>query len=164
MDKELRYFLQQGPTTVKELSRLTGKSTSILYKSLKGDNIITTDSPKGKLFSISAPEANSNGAGSVPEALAAENPAPASAVAPVAAKRGRKASFGGKQLYPDASLLGGDDSPATYQNPRRKNSNGYRSLQLIIDRPGITTDDYVAAGGRLNDLRWDVAHGNVRAE
>ena len=75
--------------------------------------------------------------------------------APAGRKRGRNAKHKGQRLF--ATTPDGN-------NPRRKTSAGFKSLQLIIDRPGITTEEFVAAGGRLADLRWDLKHGNVRAE
>jgi hypothetical protein len=50
--------------------------------------------------------------------------------------------------------------PVGTGNPRRAGSHGHRSLQIIIDNPGLTVDDYREKGGRLNDLRWDIEHGN----
>jgi hypothetical protein len=51
--------------------------------------------------------------------------------------------------------------PVGNRNPRRPDSHGFRSLQLIIDNPGIRVDEFREKGGRLNDLRWDLSHGNV---
>lgn len=157
MDNELRFFLQRGPTSVKELARLTGKSTSTLYKALKDPAVQEQEGEKGKLFFI-AQETNEDGAGaakggeSTPGPSGGQNVAPAS---PAAAKagRGRKATAAGQKL-----------TATVEENPRRKNSHGYRSLQIVIDNPGLTTEEYTTKGGRLNDLRWDIAHGNVRAE
>jgi hypothetical protein len=153
MDKELRYFLEQGPTTVKELARLTGKSTSTIYKNLKDvEDLVEGDGPNGKVFSAEAstPE--------TPTDQAAVAPAPSSGV------RGRKATAAGQKLFP-ADFHNARITPEYIgTNPRRKGSHGYRSLQIIIDNPGIITEDYLSKGGRLNDLRWDIAHGNVKAE
>lgn len=202
MDNELRYFLQQGPTSVKELARKTGKSTSTIYKALKDDPDVIKGvaTNQAALFSLrpSAPEEasadprlqfkgnkedaerdalrtklnaaeieeRSKAPESTAEASTPVSPPPAVASSSPTSKRGRKPTAEGKQLYPDASLLGSNDngSTPTYQNPRRNGSAGKRSLQIIIDHPGITTEDYLAKGGRLNDLRWDLAHGSVRAE
>jgi hypothetical protein len=165
MDKELRYFLEQGPTTVKELARLTGKSTSTIYKNLKDvEGLVESDSPNGKRFHLVAASPVDGPLAST-ETSTPETPNDQTAVAPAPSTgvRGRKATAAGQRLFPDASLLGGDE-PQTYQNPRRKDSHGYRSLQIIIDNPGITTEEFIAKGGRLNDLRWDIAHGNVKVE
>jgi hypothetical protein len=172
MDNELRFLLEQGPTSVKELARLTGKSTSTIYKALGSDPDVIKDNTGtgvGTLFSLPPSAAPVNVPPSATPPESSVSPAPEEKVAPAPSKRGRKASFAGKQLYPDASLLGSNDNEAeghtpTYQNPRRKTSAGYRSLQIILDHPGITSEDYVTKGGRLNDLRWDVDHGHVRAE
>jgi hypothetical protein len=169
MDNELRFLLEQGPTSVKELARLTGKSTSTIYKAIKHPDVQEQNNGAGPRLYFVKPETSLQATGNTVEPSAPVSPAPEAKVAPAPSKRGRKASFAGKQLYPDASLLGSNDNEAegstpTYQNPRRKTSAGYRSLQIIIDHPGITSEDYVTRGGRLNDLRWDVDHGHVRAE
>jgi hypothetical protein len=138
MNPELKFFLQQGPTSVKELARLTGKSTSTLYKDLKAVPFMIVEGGKYSLPPeqiVDAPLANET----VP-------PQPT----PATGKVGRKATAAGQTLKAGSS-----------DNPRRAGSHGYRSLQIIIDNPGITTEDYLAKGGRLNDLRWDLAHGNV---
>lgn len=159
MDKELIWCLQQGPTTVKELARLTGKSTSGIYKALK-------DAPGvDKIESLGKEPTQFFIATTVEEPAVVNTPKANEPVSvSVSDKRGRKATGTGKKLFPSEMLLGGNDSPLTYQNPRRNGSHGYRSLQIIIDSPGITTGDYLVKGGRLNDLRWDIAHGNVKME
>lgn len=147
MDTELKYFLEQGPQSVKELARLTGKSTSTIYKNLKGiGGVQERDGPNGKQFflPVAAPAAP------VEEPKAA----PAAPAAPKeTGKRGRKAAYAGKKLI----------AVAHDHNPRRPGSHGFNSLAIIIDNPGITTEQYLNKGGRLNDLRWDIAHGNVEA-
>lgn len=81
---------------------------------------------------------------------------------PKAERRGRKATGAGKKLWPGPSLKTEDvGADFDWINPRRKESHGYRSLQIVIDKPGITTEDFVAQGGRLNDLRWDLARGRI---
>jgi len=167
MDSELRYFLTEGARTVKELARLTGKSTSTLYKALT--DVPFQEGKEGKMFFL-PPEAVENGAGATADAPSTPSTEEPAAIAPAPqngpAKRGRKATGAGKRLYPSETLLAADDAlgAGTYQNNRRKNSHGFKSLQLVIDNPGISHDEYVARGGRLNDLRWDLAHGNVKAE
>jgi hypothetical protein len=194
MDNELRFLLEQGPTTAKELARQTGWSTSTVYKALKagredgtiqvhddaggGANrfsvkpivqVMTTDEKKamGAVAPVASLEVPEDGPGTIEAPEVKETPTNDAPVAPAPengpAKRGRKATAAGQKLFPHESILGGDE-PKTYVNPRRKGSAGFKSLQIIIDNPGILTEDYVKAGGRLNDLRWDLAHGNVRAE
>ena len=46
-------------------------------------------------------------------------------------------------------------------NPRKAGSLGFRSMAIVIAQPGLTYEDYIKAGGRANDLSWDIAHGNV---
>lgn len=61
-----------------------------------------------------------------------------------------------RKLFPADKLEG--------KNPRREGSHGFNSMQLILDSPGITYGEYIAAGGRSNDLAWDIKHENVRVE
>ena len=156
MNEELKYFLEQGPNSVKELARVTGKSTSTIYKALKEfDGLQEREGPSGKQFFL-VPEASVDVAPASDPANQQETPtqqANVSPAAPVKAGRGRKANAVGKTL-----------TATVTDNPRRANSHGYKSLQIIIDNPGLTTEDYLAKGGRRNDLNWDIAHGNVKAE
>ena len=66
--------------------------------------------------------------------------------------RGRKSSFIGSRIVSTKTV-----------NPRRPGSHGWRSMKIIIESgpDGISYEDFIAAGGRAVDLRWDVAHGNV---
>ena len=77
-------------------------------------------------------------------------------VKPVAQKhqgRGRRAVHAGKKLYPIKD-----------QNPRRVGTFGHASYQVILDQPGILYEDYKKAGGRNNDLNWDIERGRVEAK
>jgi hypothetical protein len=67
--------------------------------------------------------------------------------------RGRPSASYGKALFviPDS-------------NPRFPGSFGYHSWNIIQANPGIVYEDYLKAGGRNNDLRWDLAREFVRAE
>ena len=67
--------------------------------------------------------------------------------------RGRPAANRGKALF-----------TTTDENPRFPGSFGYHSWNIIKNAPGILYEDYLKAGGRNNDLRWDLAHEFVRAE
>lgn len=44
-------------------------------------------------------------------------------------------------------------------NPRREGTHGWKSFSLIKD--GMTYEQYKAAGGRNNDLAWDIDHSYV---
>jgi hypothetical protein len=48
------------------------------------------------------------------------------------------------------------------ENPRREGSGGFTNWKLIVKSIGKTVADYLKAGGTLNHLNWDVAHGNVK--
>lgn len=68
-----------------------------------------------------------------------------------AAERGRKSNFHGKKIYAKVS-----------ENLRRTNSHGYRSMQIILNaKPGLSVEEFLAKGGRMEDLRWDAKHGAV---
>jgi hypothetical protein len=43
-------------------------------------------------------------------------------------------------------------------NPRKAGTHGWRSFEIVRKQPGISYEAYIAAGGRNNDLRWDVEH------
>ncbi len=51
-------------------------------------------------------------------------------------------------------------------NTRREGTHGHKSLGIILaaGAKGITYEDYLAKGGRLNDLNWDINKDNVTAE
>lgn len=46
-------------------------------------------------------------------------------------------------------------------NKRQAGSWGNKGMQIIIDQPGISYEDFVKAGGRTVDLAWDVDRNNV---
>ena len=183
MDDQLRYFLMEGPQSVANLARLTGKSTSGIYKTLNKhtDEVkCKKDSTGTNVFwmEASAQEApaspsqdESEGQVGDPTSIPADASESTLEAAPAAkGKRGRKPTAAGQRLFPAVegtiTGVGADGKPTDppLANVRRKGSHGYRSLQIVIDNPGITTEEFVAKGGRLNDLRWDINQGNVRVE
>jgi hypothetical protein len=44
-------------------------------------------------------------------------------------------------------------------NPRREGTHGYDSFALI--KNGMTVAQFLAKGGRLRDLHWDLSHNYV---
>lgn len=46
-------------------------------------------------------------------------------------------------------------------NPRRENTFGHHSYQIVADNKGISYEDFISKGGRSNDLKWDIEHGNI---
>jgi hypothetical protein len=46
------------------------------------------------------------------------------------------------------------------ENPRRKGTAGWTAWNLL--RKGMTVEQYLAAGGRRDHLRWDVDKGNCK--
>lgn len=67
--------------------------------------------------------------------------------------KGRSSIFSGKKLR---ALVA--------ENPRRENTWGFKSMAIILANPGITYEDFVACGGRNNDLAWDIERERVVAE
>lgn len=65
--------------------------------------------------------------------------------------RGRKSQYINKRIY-----------KAVKDNPRRKGTPGHKSFSII--RNGMTYDQYKRAGGRPQDLQWDVNHGYVKVK
>lgn len=47
------------------------------------------------------------------------------------------------------------------ENPRREGTHGHISMAIVIKAKEISYEDYRAAGGRPNDLQWDIDHKNV---
>jgi hypothetical protein len=66
-------------------------------------------------------------------------------------RAGRTSAFAGKVIRKVADA-----------NPRREGTNGYNSWELI--KNGMTYEKYIAAGGRRQDLAWDLARGYVKLE
>lgn len=63
----------------------------------------------------------------------------------------RTSKFSGMYIY-----------PCVQTNPRRPNSHGYRSFDIVLNHAdGILYEDYIEAGGRLRDLRYDVQNEYV---
>jgi hypothetical protein len=89
----------------------------------------------------------------VPATKADEGKAPAktkrTATAEPTAQPGRVSQFAGKVIV---KLV---DS-----NPRREGTNGYHSFSLI--RKNMTYEQFIAAGGRRQDLVWDINKGNAK--
>lgn len=65
--------------------------------------------------------------------------------------KGRRATAAGKYIHRNVK-----------DNPRRVNTHGYNSFELIPNKGGILYEDYIAQGGRNNDLRYDLEHGFVQ--
>lgn len=68
------------------------------------------------------------------------------------AANGKRATFNGRKLY-----------PLVKDNPRRAGSHGFASMAIILKSPGITYEAFIKAGGRRNDLTWDINAGNAEA-
>jgi hypothetical protein len=62
---------------------------------------------------------------------------------------GRKSVFSGKTIV-----------KLTKENPRRAGSIGHKSFSLL--RPGMKYEAYIAAGGRRQDLAFDIKAKHVK--
>lgn len=67
--------------------------------------------------------------------------------------RGRPSQFAGKKLFPKVK-----------ENPRLAGSHGWHAFKMILDKPGITYEDYIAGDGGSHHLRWDMKHGHVEVK
>jgi hypothetical protein len=47
------------------------------------------------------------------------------------------------------------------ENPRRPDSNGFKSFQIVLDNPGITYEAFIEKGGQPQNLRKDVSLGRI---
>lgn len=58
--------------------------------------------------------------------------------------------------------------PLSKENPRsatgKGKGTGYDSYEIIRKKPGITYAAYIEAGGRSNDLRWDIERDWVKVK
>lgn len=90
-------------------------------------------------------------AAELPEAAAAP-----SADAPEA--EAKPAKTGGRGRKPGSGEYAGKTVFALRDtNPRRAGTHGFRSFEIIRGKPdGVPYAEYIEAGGRPNDLRWDI--------
>lgn len=74
------------------------------------------------------------------------------ALHPEAPKGGRKpgsSKFSGKTIFPKVS-----------DNPRRAGTHGFNSFEIIRGQSaGVPYEQYIAQGGRTQDLKWDLDRG-----
>ena len=54
--------------------------------------------------------------------------------------------------------------PISPANPRKLGSEGYICMDVVIKNPGLTVAEYLATGGIMRSLKWDVEHGFTRLE
>jgi hypothetical protein len=65
----------------------------------------------------------------------------------------RRSKFTGLRLFSSAE-----------ENPRRKNSAGFKSHEIVLKNPGIRYEEFLKKGGRAKDFAYDTAHGFLRTE
>jgi hypothetical protein len=87
------------------------------------------------------------------EVLAKAGPQPASVPKRVSSgeRPGRVSEFSGKVIR-----------KLVEKNPRKEGTKGFESWSVLRD--GMTYDKYIEAGGRRQDLAWDLAHKWVKME
>ena len=74
----------------------------------------------------------------------------------------KKKAASKSSVYAGANLLATfADDDGFKRNPRRKGTRGWHSFEIILKNPGIVYEQYIAKGGRRQDLDWDWAKGNV---
>jgi hypothetical protein len=79
--------------------------------------------------------------------------APVAQAAKEEVRKGRTSSFKGKKIHLSIDLKA---------NPRREGTHGHKSMEIVINsKNGLTYEEYIAQGGRRQDLAWDLEHGNV---
>ena len=76
------------------------------------------------------------------------------------ATKGTKGAKKEKATRTDSKLAGMLIYKKTDKNPRREGSIGFKSFAAI--KNGMTYHQYIDAGGRNKDLRWDEEHGYVQ--
>jgi hypothetical protein len=72
-------------------------------------------------------------------------------------QRGRKSSFAGKCFYP--SKVTKDEG-----NQYREDSQSWRTMEMIINDPGISYEDLVEKNARMNTLRDAISRGLAEAK
>lgn len=74
--------------------------------------------------------------------------------------RGRKSANAGKRLFHTVK----ENQEGAIVNPRKAGSHGHKSMAILIaaGTDGILYEDFIKQGGRPQDLKWDVSHGNAR--
>lgn len=93
-----------------------------------------------------APQENDMGTTAKP---GARKRSPAKKTAASEPGAGRPSAFAGKKIQKLAD-----------KNPRREGTAGYKSWEKI--RNGMTYEQYLEAGGRRQDLAWDIEHKYVK--
>jgi hypothetical protein len=75
-------------------------------------------------------------------------------------RKGRASQYAGKTLIGAVK----ENQEGAVVNPRRDGTPGHKSLGLILaaGKTGISYEDFIAGGGRNQDLLWDIAHDNVK--
>lgn len=99
------------------------------------------------------------------EAKAAEKAAKVAERDANAPKGGKKAKqTEGGPIGRASRYAGGKLHPVKTVNPRRAGTHGWKSYEIVREKPGVTYEDYIAAGGRGNDLQWDIDKGYIEVK
>lgn len=140
-------------------SKATGPELVRFFNKITGQNVAKFSDRKAAVRRIWAAAAGAPVTEPVAQSIPAgktDTPAQPTPVATEekaaeAKKRGRQkgtGKFAGKTVF------------ATKQgNPRRAGTAGFKSYEIIRGKAdGVPYSDYIAAGGRPNDLQWDIDH------
>lgn len=143
-------YRQQVFRSFKDLEALDDQDLFDLAKSCAVPVTTKTDTAQLLWFQANRTQSMYLGPKEKDNIMAKAKRKPKNAVKIKAETRGRPSPLHGKKLYVKVEA-----------NPRRKGSIGAKSFNLI--KNGMLVEDYIAAGGRMQDLRWDLTHKYVEA-
>jgi hypothetical protein len=133
--------LQQTPALRGAAPDTTAKGKNMTTKNTKGKA-----APKTAAKAKAAPKA-------APKEKALKAAPKAAKTASTEGRKGRPSAFAGKHL-----------TAIVETNPRRKDTGGHKSMEIILKNPGILFEDFIKKGGRSGDVAWDIAHEHVIAK
>lgn len=94
-------------------------------------------------------------------------PAASSKKTPTAEKKPVALAQGQGNRNTDEELQKLSIVPVAAMNPRRANTHGFRSWEVIVKflaktgKKTMPVATYIENGGRMKDLRWDILHGHA---
>lgn len=130
-----------------EAAKISVKDLVFIYNGNRGEDNVEIQGFKNRTAGVAAVWALLNGE-AIPDEAAPKPKVPKEANGEV-----HRGKFAGKKIF-----------PVKEENPRRADTFGWRSMKIIIDEPGIVTEEYLKKGGRTRDLQWDYDRGHVRLE
>lgn len=124
----------------------SGSSKQATSKTFKGDTAVAHEKCTELAAAIDAITSSTGTKGKKPKVKGEQTAEGA---------KGRKSGHAGKTI-----------TALKPENPRREGTHGHKSFKIILDagKKGISYEDYIAAGGRSNDLAWDIDKGNAEVK